>query len=148
MAKVILRVLFILSVSLNIAFAIHLLTVRPVEPEEKGIDLNLSETQQGQLKGIHLKIHHENEALRKKIAECQKRVMTALKSERVDKEKINLCLERISALQKKIQKNTVEEIIQVKQVLDPHQCNCLFEGLDVKVHHNPCTRECCNLQKK
>lgn len=148
MARVILRVLFVLSLSLNIAFTIHLFTARPAESKEQKPALNLSANQEKQLSGIRLKIHKENEEIRKKIAECHKKVMAALKSETVDREQINHCIERISAMQKRIQQNTVEEILEMKKMLTPHQCNCLMEGLDAELHHKACTKECCSPTEK
>ena len=118
MFRIILGTAFILSLSFNIAFLIHMFTAHPVHSEtaENHVNLNLSEQQKKLMEPIRLKMHKENEAVKKQIVKCQEKLMAALKTEPVDKEAINQCIEHISDLQKKIQLNTIEEIIQVKKI--------------------------------
>ena len=112
MARIILRVIFILSISFNIAFFIHLLGHTP---GQKNIQLNMTEEQREVESRIHLKMHKENEGIKKKIRECQTQMIDALKAVKVDRDKIIKCSTKISNLQRQIQLNTVDEIIQVKK---------------------------------
>jgi Spy/CpxP family protein refolding chaperone len=143
------KILFILSVSLNIAFSIHLFT-SSADSQADPYALNLSEVQKESAARIRMQNHRANEKLKKEIAMCQEELMALLKAEEVDKEKINGCLEKISSLQRDIQKNTIAEILQLKNVLDTHQCNCLIDGLHSKLQgaSAPCTGACCNPQAK
>lgn len=150
MGKLIIRLIIILSISINIAFAIHLFTSIHAGSKAKSLELNLTELQKSQIKKNRLKSHQENELLKKKIAECQERMIAILQSETVDKEKTNHCIEEISSIQKEIQRNTIEEIIQIKKYLNPHQCNCLVQGISAQMKQSskPCTMECCNPKQK
>ena len=131
MNKIIPGILFILSISFNVAFLINLLTARTshTETSKNQMNLNLTEQQEKQMEAIRVKMHRENQAIKKQIAQCQEDLLKALKQEPVDKAAINGCIENISRLQKKIQQNTIEEIIQIKKYMNPEQCNCLMEGL-------------------
>lgn len=130
-SKIILGILFILSISFNAAFLINLLTAETTHTEtsENPLNLNLTEQQEKQVETVRAKMHRENQAIKKQIAQCQEDLLKALKQEPVDKAAINGYIENISNLQKKIQQNTIEEIIQVKKYMNPDQCNCLIEGL-------------------
>ncbi len=131
MSKIIPAILFILSISFNAAFLINLLTAQTTHTKtsENPLNLNLTEQQEKQVEAVRVKMHRENQAIKKQIAQCQEDLLKALKQEPVDKAAINGCIENISSLQKKIQQNTIEEIIQVKKYMNPDQCNCLMEGL-------------------
>jgi len=141
--KIIPGIIFVLSLSFNTAFLIRMLTAHPAHSEtaENYLNLNLSEQQKKQMEPIRLKMHKENEAVKKQIAQCQEKLLTALKTEPVDKKAINQCIENISDLQKKIQLNTIEEIIQVKKYMNTEQCNCLIDGLGVALNQ---TAKACN----
>lgn len=150
--KFILGIIFILSLSLNAAFLINLLTAPTShgETQENLPGLNLTNQQKKQMEPIRLKIHQENEAIKKQIHQCQEKLVAALKTEPVDKQTIYKCIDNISNLQKKIQKNTVEEIIQVKKYMNPDQCNCLIEGLGAAMHQTakPCNCPHCQSDKR
>ena len=64
MVRIILRVIFILSISFNIAFVIHLLGH---SPDQKNMQLNLTEEQREVVNRIHLNLHKENEGIKKEI---------------------------------------------------------------------------------
>jgi Spy/CpxP family protein refolding chaperone len=127
-----------------------MLTYNHDKSKEKPFELNLTELQKAKLNEIRKKRHQENEILKKKISECQEKMIAALHADPVDKLVINQCLENISSIQKEIQKNTIDEIIQVKKHLDPHQCNCLVDELhaQMKQSSKSCTMECCNPKPK
>lgn len=142
MVRIILRLIFILSISFNIAFILHLLGH---SPDQKNIQLNMTEKQREYVNRIHLKVHKDNKEIKDRIRQCQKDLMKALKEEELNHEQVSKCIDEINNLQKKIQLNTIEEIIQVKKVLNKHQCDCLIDGLNQRLSQvsKPCDRECC-----
>jgi Spy/CpxP family protein refolding chaperone len=146
MARIILRMVFILSISFNIAFVIHLLGHTS---DRENIQLNMTDRQTEAVTKIHMKLHKENEGIKKEIRECQIELINALKADKVNREIVGKCIEKISILQKKIQQNTIDEIIQVKQYLNDHQCGCLIDGLNLRLSQvsKPCDKECCRPKK-
>ncbi len=146
MARIILRVVFILSISFNIAFVIHLLRHTSFKDN---IQLNMTNKQTEAVNRIHIKLHEENEGIKKEIRECQIELINALKADKVNREIVGKCIEKISILQKKIQQNTIDEIIQVKKYLNDHQCGCLIDGLNMGLSQasKPCDKECCRPKK-
>jgi hypothetical protein len=144
----ILKLVFLLSLSLNAAFVIHLFTAHPSSPEPTAnpVLLQLSEQQKKQIEPLRLKIHKANEAIKTEIRRCQEKLMETLKTDPIDKQAIYRCIDNINNLQKKIQRNTVEEIIQVGKFMDPGQCNCLMERLGTAMSRGvqPCNCPHCN----
>lgn len=128
MGRIVWRIVFVVSIGLNAAFLIHLLSGHAGLTASSG-EMSLSAQQQNQLQQLRSNYHRLNESVRKEIADCQERMLAELNKEKIDKEQINRCVEKISDLQKKLQQNTVEEIIQVKEFLSPQQCNCLIDQL-------------------
>ena len=129
-----------------------MLTAHTVHSEvaENHVNLNLSAEQKKLMEPIRLKMHRENEAVKKQIMKCQEKLMAALKTDPVDKGAINRCIENISDLQKKIQLNTVEEIIQIRKYMNTEQCNCLISGLGAAMNQTtkPCDCPHCRSHKK
>ena len=140
--KIIFGVIFVISLGFNTAFLIHRFTAHSSQAETpvNQMPLVLTDQQKKQIEPIRLKIHLDNEAIKNQIHQCQEKLLTALKSDPVDKKVIYRCIDNINDLQKKIQKNTVEEIIQVRKYMNPDQCNCLIKGLGVAMHQTvkPC----------
>jgi Spy/CpxP family protein refolding chaperone len=140
--KIIFGLIFVLSLSFNVAFLIHLITAHPSHPEipANQMSMDLTDQQKKQMESIRLKIHKDNEVIKKQILQCQGKLLTALKTQPVDKKAIYQCIDNISHLQKKIQHNTVEEIIQIRKYMNPDQCNCLMEGLGAAMNQmaKPC----------
>jgi Spy/CpxP family protein refolding chaperone len=150
--KIVFGLIFVLSLSFNAAFLIHLITAHPSHAETPAnqMPMDLTDQQKKQMEPIRLKIHKDNEAIKKKILQCQEKLLTALKTQPVDKQAIYRCIDNISHLQKKIQQNTVEEIIQIRKYMNPDQCNCLIEGLGAAMHQTakPCNCPHCQSHKK
>lgn len=132
MTKKIAVIVFILSLSFNVAFIIHLLYVHilPAAATENHVTLQLTEQQKKGIEPIRLEMHRQNEAIKAQIASCREKLVAALKSDPVDRTAINICIENISDLQKKIQQNTIEEIIHLRNFMDAEQCNCLIDSLE------------------
>ena len=120
--KFIFGLVFVLSLSLNAAFLIHLFTVHLSHTEKPTgqMPMELTEQQKKQIEPIRLKIHQDNETIKKQIHQCQEKLLTALKNEPVDKQAIYQCIDNINNLQKKIQKNTVEEIIEIRKYMNSY----------------------------
>ena len=150
--KIIFGIIFVLSLSFNAAFLINLIRAHPSHAETSANQMlmELTDQQKKQMEPFRLKIHKDNEAIKKQIIHCQKKLLTALKTQPVDKQSIYQCIDNISHLQKKIQQNTVEEIIQIRKYMDPDQCNCLIEGLGAAMHQTtkPCNCPYCTQSRK
>ncbi len=86
-----------------------------------------------------------NEVLKNAILKCQKKMVDLLKGDNVEKSAVNECIQKIASLQLDIQKNTIDEILQMKKILDSKQCTCLMEGLqaNMKGETSSCTMDCC-----
>ncbi|MCP5104041.1 MAG: periplasmic heavy metal sensor [bacterium] len=140
--KIIFGIIFILSLSVNAAFLIQFFTA---EAETPARQLNLTEEQKKQMEPIQVKMHRENEAIKTKISQCQEKLLAALKADPVDRTAINSFIENISRLQKKIQQNTIEEIIQIRNYMNPEQCNCLIDNLGAALDNTskPCNCPSC-----
>ncbi len=152
MNKKIPGLIFVLSLSFNAAFLIYLFTAQPGPRGTQGSEmkLNLTEQQKKRMEPIQVKIHRENAAIKTKIAKCQEELLAALKADPVDRTAVNTCIERINNLQKKIQLNTIEEIIRIRKYMNPDQCTCLIEGLGAALDNSPQTCNCphCRTHKK
>jgi len=149
MIKKIPGIIFILSLSFNAAFIIHLVSSSS-KTEATHPKLNLSEHQKKMMEPIRLKMHRSNEAIKKQITQCQEKLLTALKIDPVDKDAINGCLKNISRLQKKVQQNTIEEIIRIRKFMNTEQCNCLLDSLGAVMNHmsKSCNCPYCQSHKK
>jgi Spy/CpxP family protein refolding chaperone len=149
MIKKILGIIFILSLSFNAAFIIHLVSYSS-KTEASHTKLKLSEHQKKMIEPIRIKMHRANEAIKKQITQCQEKLLTALKTDPADKDAINGCLKNISNLQKKVQQNTIEEIIQIRKFMNPEQCNCLLDSLSAVMNHTSksCNYPYCQSHKK
>jgi Spy/CpxP family protein refolding chaperone len=150
MAKSIIRIIFIISISLNVALAVHLFKPQAqagnINNQENPLQLNLSEIQSKEVNKIRMANHRSKESLKKEITKCQQQIVELLKGDKVDKTQINECIQKIASLQVDIQKNTIDEILQMKKILDKTQCNCLMEGLqaNMKGETTTCKSDCCN----
>jgi len=151
MIKKILGTIFVLSISFNAAVIMHMTTSHSrAEASNRNIELNLSGHQKKIMEPIRIKMHRENEAIKKQITQCQEKLLAALKTDPVDKDAINGCLENISSLQKKVQQNTIKEIIQIRKFMNPEQCNCLIDSLGAVMNHTSKSCNCpyCKIPKK
>jgi len=148
MIKKILGIIFVLSLSFNAAFIIHLVSSSS-KTETSHTELKLSKHQKKMMEPIRIKMHRENETIKKQITQCQEKLLAALKTDPIDKEAINGCLKNISSLQKKVQQNTIEEIIQIRKFMNPEQCNCLLDSLGAVMNHTSksCTCPYCKPPK-
>ena len=149
MGRIVWRIVVVLSISLNLAFIGSILFPGSTDGE-RGAQLKLSQQQKQQVMQIQQTIHKKNEVIKKKIGSCQKDLLAALNQEKIDKDKINECIEDISAMQKEIQLNAVDQIVQMRRHLDKDQCDCLMEELHAKMaqENRPCDKACCRPEEK
>ncbi len=142
--KKIALILFILSISLNAAFIIHIMVSKKESPpaSTEPVQLNLTEQQKKEMSPIRLKTHRENEAIKQKIARQQELLIAALNAKPVDREKIYLCIDSINILQKKIQRNTIDEILSIRKHMTPEQCKCLADGLGANMKQTAAPCQC------
>ena len=126
MAKRIILILLLVSLSLNIALILK--SNRPKEMICKKMDLNLNAQQSDTLKKIHLEMERKNQEIKVKIQTCKADMMGFLKEEPVDKAKVKQCIDTLGLLQNQLQKNTIDEIIKIKGILNKKQCQCFMEN--------------------
>lgn len=149
MGKLIFRFIFILSILLNLSMAVHFFKDN-FKTKKAEFALNLTKQQKEKMAKIRLVNHKKNEQIKIQIRRCQGKMITDLRAVEVDKEKIFAHLRDISALQEKIQQNSIEEILAVKKFLHHHQCECLIDGLQAKLSAATkiCSKKCCHPEKK
>ena len=150
MGKIALRLLFILSLSFNLAFLGYFF----LGPEKKETrdnflnELQLSKEQKENIRAASEFIDRENRELTAKIKKCQQSLIQSLQEPQVDKEKAYQCINDINALQQKIQENTIKKILICKEHLTRDQCSGLMDNMCKKMHVNPdyCKKHC-NIKK-
>ena len=147
--KLIFRVVLILSLAFNAAAVLHFIrtpsTAAPPAQTQK-TPLNLTTQQKQKMEPVRRKLHKQNTEIKKQITTCQQKLLTALNKDPVDKPEVTQCIETISDLQKQLQLNTIEEIIQMKKHMNPTQCTCMINNLDNAINktNKPCTCPHCN----
>ena len=144
MGRIVWRIVFVLSLSLNLAFVGSLVFSDSVA-EGQSSSLILSEKQKQEVARIQQIVRQKNESIKRKLFACQRDLLTALNQDHVDKDKITKCIEDISTMQKQIQMNAVDQILQIRQHLDKSQCNCLMKELEAGMAKTgqPCDKDCC-----
>lgn len=145
MKKKLPALVFILSLSLNLAFIVNMLASRggPVM-EDAFAELNLTDRQLKQMEPLRQTIHQKNNAIKNQIAAEQAELLKALRREPADQTTAFQCVDKISELQKKLQQNTVKEIIGIRDYMTPHQCDCLLRNLGAALETSvePCACGC------
>lgn len=116
------KLILILSFSLNVACLILFFGVNKSKPNH----LNLKPIQVKKISGIRSEYNHRNTQLKNKIRDCNRQLLSILESDSVTKEEVYKCVEEINALQMQLQKNSVDEIIKIKQSLNKKQCKCFI----------------------
>jgi len=143
MKKKILPLIFIFSFIFNVVAVVYLLPGRPGKDPAHSHSYHLDHTQK-------MKIHKEsrgfiveNEQLEKELGKCRQELFNLLNSENIDRTKIEECISTISQIQKKIQLNTVEQLLIYKKHMDEEQCRCFLQefGENMKVLHT-CDENC------
>jgi hypothetical protein len=128
MGKIVLRVVFLASLALNVAFAVYLiLTFCPMNSRFNTSDPRLSRQQIRDMKEIRRQMLPRYEALQQKRDRFQEELVALLKMEPSDRERIHSCIENIGVVQKEIRKLNVEEILACKRFLSDRQCGCLLD---------------------
>mgnify|MGYP001044551497 CR=1 FL=1 len=146
MGKIVLRILFILSISFNLAFLGHQLLAPQKSAAQDSLmkELHLSHEQAKNIRSASETIDRENAELKAKVVKCREELVNVLQAPAVDKEKAYRCIEGINVLQRTIQENTLKKILIYKEHLSQDQCSCLMDNMCKKMHINPehCRKHC------
>lgn len=146
MRKKIIPLVFIFSLVFNAVAVIYLLpSKKSVEPEHAHT-YRLNEAQRVKISKESGKFRVENQQLEKELEKCRRDLYNLLNSKENDRKEIEECIATISNIQKKIQMNTVEQLLIYKKHLDEDQCRCFLQefGNQLNVHHQ-CDENCgCN----
>jgi len=127
MGKIVLRVVFLASLALNVAFAVYLISTCSRGAANRAFDPKLSKQQEQSMKEVHRQMLPRYEALQQKRDRFQEELVALLKMEPSDRERIHSCIENIGVVQKEIRKLNVEEILACKRFLSDRQCGCLLD---------------------
>lgn len=120
--KKIVKIVFVLSIAMNVAMAFWLFRS---EGEPK-MELKLSSAQLQQVETLREKYFKKNSALKDKIRDCHRKLVNTLELDIISKDEVYKCVEEINKLQEQIQKNSVDEIIYMKKLLNKEQCKCFM----------------------
>lgn len=146
MGKIALRLIFILSISFNLAFLAHLFLSPEKSQAQDSLmgELHLSKEQSEKIRSASSLIDRENLDLKAKVAQCQQELIKSLQDPEVDREKAFQCIKDINALQQKIQENTIKKILICKEHLSEDQCTCLMDNMCKKMHLSTdhCHKDC------
>jgi Spy/CpxP family protein refolding chaperone len=146
MGKIILRLLFILSISFNLAFLAHFFLSPKKSAAQDSLmnELKLSGEQAKNIRSASETIDRENVDLKTKVLKYRQELVKLLQAPKVDKENAFQCIKDINALQQKIQENTIKKILIYKEHLSNEQCSCLMDNVCKKMHIHPghCKEHC------
>lgn len=95
-----------------------------------GTRLNLSPDQETKIEAINAEFREERANIRARHARHRKELINLLQQSPPDRELIDKEIERINKLQKKMQHQAVDHILDVASELDDEQKKQLFELLD------------------
>jgi len=144
MKKRIFVILFLFSFIFNVIAVVYLLSTRTDSDPAHSFFLN--ESQKQKINKESGDILQENVKLEGELEKCRQDLYNLLNSEDNDRTKIEGCISTISDIQKKIQMNTVEQLLIYKKHMDEEQCRCFLKefGENMNVHHE-CDENCsCN----
>ncbi|MEN8221805.1 MAG: hypothetical protein ABFR36_00990 [Acidobacteriota bacterium] len=137
---------FLFSFIFNVVAVVYLLSLRKIENNEKVHTFQLNESQKHKITRESEGILNENIKLENELERCRQDLYNLLNSENNDRAKIEECITTISDIQKKIQLNTVEQLLIYKKHMNKEQCKCFLKefGENMNVHHK-CDENCnCN----
>jgi len=143
MKKKFFALLFLFSVVFNGVAVVYLLSSKKNAAPAQIRTYHLSESQHQKIRKESEGFLKENRQLEKELEICRQDLYNLLNSEESDRGKIEDCITAISSIQKKIQMNTVEQLLIYKKHLDEEQCRCFLKefGTQMKVHHS-CDENC------
>ncbi len=117
------KIFLLLSLAMNIAMGMYLFRS---SDGEGSVELKLSESQLQEVEKLREKYFRENSDLKKKIRDCHRKLVNTLELDIISKDEVYKCVEEINKLQEQIQKNSVDEIICIKKLLNKEQCKCFM----------------------
>jgi len=146
MKKRIFLILFLFSLVFNVLAVVYLLSNRSDDKRVHAHSFHLNESQKEKINKESEGILHENVKLESELEKCRQDLYNLLNSEENDRSKIEECINTISDIQKKIQLNTVDQLLIYKKHMNEEQCKCFLTefGENMNVNHK-CDENCsCN----
>jgi len=143
MRRKLLIVVFLFSLVFNTVFVIDLLSGRHFGKPDTDTAIVLNDQQKKLIRHESEWILSDNIKLEDELKRCRQDLYNLLNSESTDRAGIEKCISTISEIQKKIQMNTVEQLLIYKKHMDREQCKCLLKefGRKMDVHHR-CGENC------
>lgn len=133
---------FLFSFIFNIIFILHLRSDRHSDNNSMPA-FQLNDFQKKKITEESSEIIGENTKLENELAKCRQELYNLLNSDETDKKEIEKCIVTISDIQKKIQMNTVDQLLIYKKHMTKEQCKCFLKefGENMNVHHQ-CDENC------
>ena len=134
---------FLFSLIFNVVFIVHTLSDRHSGVENTSPGFVLDESQKEKITEESAGILEENVKFEGELKKCRQDLYNLLNSEVPDKKEIEKCITTINEIQKKIQMNTVEQLLIYKKHMTEDQCKCFLKefGDKMNVHHQ-CDENC------
>jgi Spy/CpxP family protein refolding chaperone len=135
--KKILLIIFLLGFSIlnSFIFSQELKIPHNLPPEEVLKDLNLTKEQKEKIETIRRKIEKENIALRAELKIKKIELKEMLDDSTIKEKEIFKKIEEIGEIEKKILKNRISGILELRKVLTPEQIEKLKEHHRLKGKH-------------
>ncbi len=127
--RLLLRLLALLSLGFNVAFAIHLLTPRSGPAARAVCAAELQPETRQRMMRLRQELEPQYGQLQRRLEKAQAGLLQALRGEAVNRPRIDACLHDIAAIQAEWQRLTVEEILQCKRFMSRHDCRCLLDRM-------------------
>ena len=147
MRKKIWVTVFLFSLVFNVVFILDLLSDKHFGKAAASGSVELSAPQKKSIQYESAGLESENASLEKELEVCRRDLYSLLESRDTDRAKIRDCIETINEIQKKIQLNTIDQLLIYKKHMTPEQCRCFFRdfGQNLNVNHQadlgaPCVK--------
>ena len=139
-------VLFLFSLTFNVVFIFHLLSDRHSSGNSTANAFLLDDSQKKKIAEESSGILSENVKLENGLERCRQDLYNLLNSEETDKKEIEKCITTINDIQKKIQMNTVEQLLIYKKHMTDEQCKCFLKefGENMNITHKCDENGSCN----
>ncbi len=137
---------FLFSLIFNVVFIVHMFSDRHSGSEGTSPGFVLDDSQKKKITEESAGILDENVKLEGELEKCRQDLYNLLDSKVTDRTEIDKCITAINDIQKKIQLNTVDQLLIYKKNMTKEQCKCLLKefGDKMNVHHQ-CSENCsCN----
>lgn len=144
------RKLFIIGVLFsfifNVIFIIHLLSYKHSGSDNTAPAFLLNDSQKKKIEEESSGLLNENVKLENGLERCRQDLYNLLNSKETDRKEIEKCITTINDIQKKIQMNTVEQLLIYKKHMTDEQCKCFLKefGENMNITHKCDENSSCN----